>query len=312
MEDLRHLLDYLASRLTPLDPSPGSVQTWLDRASTSMRGTQLSACIGIELVTDSIDAAIIASLLSRAESLSADNPSTDAAGLFQLALNEQPHERLLCTGRMPPGFVPADHYVRVLEFTSFLAFYSPIRPISYAQVERGRRQYPDGKPLGHIGVQWRGNLANVWVTREEDLDKVLADGPPGGTGTRVNLRFGFGQPTNTLMGQPEFVAVRYPSGAPGGCVKPTVFDQTWDRNHYYVAHGADRHWGETLALRRGGAGVPEQVHAAINDGLTDEYTLRHLGSSEKNPLIDEVASTAALTRFRDATRGVHSTEGELS
>lgn len=277
MSDLNKLIDFLNEKLNDHDPSPPSVFKWLSRICAGERCIQLAACMGMDLLMSSISAPVVAGLVSRAEALAATNASLPASELFQLALSEHPQEELLCASPMPDGSDYEGEYVRVLDFLDFLDFYAPYKATNAAKLEQAYKIYPDGSPLGFVRTTWRGRLPVVWVTTNEQLNAVLeleAGDPPA---TRVARRFGLGNPTNTLLLEPEYVAIKYPPNAPIKGCKPTLLDQVWNTDHRFVSFYADPHWGETLPFPPDEYGVREQVHAAIPSGLTNSYTLWHLG-----------------------------------
>jgi hypothetical protein len=277
MSDLAKLIQFLSEKLRDHDPSPPNISQWLARIGAHERCIQLAACMGMDLLKSSISVPLVAGLVSRAEALAVDYAALTASELFQISLSEHPQEELLCAYTMPDGSGYAGEYVRVLDFLDFLDFYAPYKATSAAKLEQARRRYPNGTPLGFVRSTWRGRLPVVWVTTNEQLRAVLEPEEGDPPATRVARRFGLGNPMNTLGLEPEYVAIKYPPNAPIKGCKPTFLDQVWNTDHRFVSFYADPHWGETLPFPPDENGVREQVHIAIPSGLTDSYTLWHLG-----------------------------------
>ncbi len=295
MDPLEILVVYLRSELESHDPHAPAVAKWLTRVSaTEPDSIQLAACLGIDLLTGAVEAALVAGLISTAESASVPHYCSAATWLFQYSLTIYPHETLLCGAKQTPGTV---QYVRVLDFASFVKYFASDRPLTPETLAAARRQFPSGAPLGGIRKEWRGGLSNVWVTTEESLSEVVRNAGALGPGTAVNIRFGFGMSEDLLNCRPSFVAVRYPMAVPKPCVKPRVFDQIWSRPHLYVSSGTDKGWGRTLAACADQDGIPERVHRRIDSGLTDEFTIHEIGPSDADVSVRTDVAEASLERF---------------
>lgn len=295
MNDLDKLVEFLNERLGDHDPSPPSVSKWLARISAQDRCIQLAACMGMDLLMDSLTAPVVAGLVSRAEALGDGHVTLTASELFQLALYEHPQESLLCSHATTEDSGYKAEYVRVLDFLDFLDFYAPYKATNVAKLQQAYKIYPDGTQLGFVQKTWSGRLPVVWVTTHDDLSSTIKPEGADLPGTRVARRFGLGNPTNTLGLTPEYVAVKYPVDAPVKGCKPTCLDQVWNTDHRFVSCESPN-WGATLPYPPDQDGVRERVHLALNSGLSDSYTLQHLGKCVVPEQTKEVAQIA-LRRF---------------
>jgi len=301
MHDLDKLLQFLNEKLRDHDPAPPNVSQWLARIGAQARCIHLAACMGMDLLMSSISAPLVAQLVSCAEALAATHGDLTASGLFQIALDEHPQEKLLCAHPMPDGSGGEDEYVRVLDFVDFLTFYAPYKAAIAGKLEQAYRMYPDGTPLGFVRTTWQGRLRVVWVTTHKHLSTILDSGGEDPPATRIARRFGLGKPTNALGLPPGYIAVKYPLDTPVKCCKPTFLDQVWNTDHRFVSFNNPT-WGETLPFPPDRDGVPEQVHPSIPAGLTDSYTLQHLGECVIPGQSTDVAAIA-LRRFIEYSGG---------
>lgn len=295
MNNLDRLIEFLNVSLSKHADDPEVIGDWLERARNDGRCIQLAACMGVDLLSGVPIGPVIANLITTAHRLVASHDSLTASELFQLAMDGYPQDKLLCA-RAVTSLLPTSTYARVLDFVDFLDFYAPYKATSVAEMEKARRIYAEGASLGFVRATWRGRLPIVWVTDHNELESIMNSGPSDGlVAARVARRLGLNKPTNTFGLVPEYVAIKYPKNVPTPLFKPTLMDQVWNSEHRFVS-SLDPEWGEMLPLPPDTEGVSERVHPALEAGLTDEYTLHHMGQCLSLLSNTDVADRA-LERF---------------
>ncbi len=292
---MNDIISFLDDALRVHDPDPPSVSRWLSSIGDSPRCQQLAACIGIDLLVGSILHETIAKIISQAERNNTGVAS--ASDAFQEALNHVPHANLLCTCVLESREPFNGKYYRVLDSLDFVTYYDPYRSASHKTHRKILQLYPDGMKLGFVTQPFRGALPIVWVTSDGEMNNLLSS--DGSSTTIAAHRLGLTQSSNSLGEPSQFFAIEYPSPPPMTGHKPTVFDQRWNATHRYVSSHRSSTWGVTLPIPPESTGANEHVHHELSSGLTDDFTLRHLGIQ---PLPTEQTSVAqaAIERFRDA------------
>lgn len=270
-------------------------------AEQSPDGQRLIICLLIDLVGETLPIDVAARLMTLP-----DDTQDVPLEVGSLIENTPNRDELACSS-LPPDTTSRPRYVRVMELSSFITHYAGVGrylTLNAEDVARVRNEYfadPPARQLGDISVTWSGYNGTVWVMHDDDYREITRPERRSEAATDLNNRLGLGHVYGAgANGQPELVAVRYPSSFEDTfsveCRQPTTCDARWVTPNFYLSFMKLDNWGRTVACSGSEAELRERVHPMLRR-LTDGFEIENVGIA-RPPTEDRVTLlAAAFTRL---------------
>jgi hypothetical protein len=297
---------YLKSNLIPLTRKKWRAKRWLRKLpyDRDRSGELLGINMAIDIASEAILPGVFASIIDR---ITVPIWSARTA-FFRAQVNHPDSDSFVCASQLnSPTLADSNAYLRVLEIEDFAEYYTgpsfvflPHSPIDIKEVRK--RYFSTKTSLAAIDKWWDGSFGRVWVMSKQEFSSVCAKFPKAEHGTILNDALGIGHSHGGgPKGEPEMVAVEYPTNFNVGCKQPTLLDSKWrNKSTWYVSEGNKDGWGTTQSCSGLRDGIRERVHSRFKN-LTDEYYTIHIGPADTPGMDVSALISEAYRRFEIVT-----------